>query len=68
MKLTEAIDKIVKQTGNPIKLENADAMASVEIELDAEDAPLGGDDENNATSELASQRVWDNRERIGIRL
>ncbi len=40
MKLTEAIDKIVKQTGNPIKLENADAMASVEIELDAEDAPF----------------------------
>lgn len=40
MKLTEAIEKIAQQSNNPIKLANADAMADVEVELDAADAPF----------------------------
>ncbi len=40
MKLSDAIDQIVKQTDNPIKLDNRDALAGVEVELDATDAPF----------------------------
>lgn len=40
MPLTEAIESIKKQTGNPIMLEGEEAFSSVEVELDEKDSPF----------------------------